>query len=406
MDTKASAQRNIEQDTIQTAKQNTRQNVRQTVKQVDHAILEKVKALRGCLHKIPERSLEEVKTKQMLMTFLKENTSFELVDNGGWFYAFHKADQTNSEEVASESVKSPIALRADMDAVCGKDGKPGHYCGHDGHSSILAGLALYLEAHKAIWNRDVYLIFQPAEEIGKGANVCSELLVEKKIGEMYGLHNIPGYPKRQILTKNGTFACASTGLEIRMTGTPSHAAYPEAGKNPGLALSQLLIQTDAITKQINQTKGFVLMTLIGMEIGSDSYGVSASDGVLRLTVRATKQSIFNEYLSEINKLAETLAANYGLALKIREIERFPATENDECAIVKVRECAERLGLSTVELPEPMRWSEDFGYYLQKTTGAFFGIGDGENHAQLHTEGYEFPDDIIETAILLFAELEK
>ncbi len=406
MDTKASAQRNIEQDTIQTAKQNTRQNVRQTVKQVDHAILEKVKALRGCLHKIPERSLEEVKTKQMLMTFLKENTSFELVDNGGWFYAFHKADQTNSEEVASESVKSPIAFRADMDAVCGKDGKPGHYCGHDGHSSILAGLALYLEAHKTIWNRDVYLIFQPAEEIGKGANVCSELLVENKIGEMYGLHNIPGYPKRQILTKNGTFACASTGLEIRMTGTPSHAAYPEAGKNPGLALSQLLIQTDAITKQINQTKGFVLMTLIGMEIGSDSYGVSASDGVLRLTVRATKQSIFNEYLSEINKLAETLAANYGLALKIREIERFPATENDECAIVKVRECAERLGLSTVELPEPMRWSEDFGYYLQKTTGAFFGIGDGENHAQLHTEGYEFPDDIIETAILLFAELEK
>ena len=369
-------------------------------------ILEKVKELRSCLHKIPERSLEEGKTKQTLMTFLKENTSFELVDNGGWFYAFHKAEPTNSEEVASQSIKSPIAFRADMDAVCGKDGKPGHYCGHDGHSSILAGLALYLEAHKTTWDRDVYLIFQPAEEIGKGASVCSELLTEKKIGEIYGLHNIPGYPKKQILTRKGTFACASTGLEIRMTGTPSHAAYPEAGKNPGLALSQLLIQTDELTRKINQTKDFVLMTLIGMEIGSDSYGVSASDGVLRLTVRAAKQHIFDDYLSEINKLAEALAANYGLTLKIREIERFPATENDECATEKVRDCAEKLGFSTVELPEPMRWSEDFGYYLQKTTGAFFGVGDGENHAQLHTEGYEFPDDIIETAILLFAELEK
>ncbi len=385
---------------------NTSDNIKRNAKQVDPAILKKVKALRSCLHKIPERSLEEVKTKQTLMTFLKENTSFELVDNGGWFYAFHKADQTSSEEMASPNTKSPIAFRADMDAVCGKDGKPGHYCGHDGHSSILAGLALYLEAHKTTWNRDVYLIFQPAEEIGKGASVCSELLTEKKIGEMYGLHNIPGYPKKQILTKNGTFACASTGLEIRMTGTPSHAAYPEAGKNPGLALSQLLIQTDALTKQINQTKGFVLMTLIGMEIGSDSYGVSASDGVLRLTVRAAKQSIFDEYLSEINKLAETLAVNYGLTLQIREIERFPATENDECATAKVRDCAEKLGFSTFELPEPMRWSEDFGYYLQKTTGAFFGVGDGKNHAQLHTQRYEFPDDIIETAILLFAELEK
>ena len=39
----------------------------------------------------------------------------------------------------------------------------------------------------------------------------------------------------------------------------------------------------------------------------------------------------------------------------------------------------------------MRWSEDFGYYLQDTKGAFFGIGDGEEHAQLHTEHFEFPD---------------
>ncbi len=396
MDTKSSDKKNIEQD--------ARQNTRQIARQADAAIFEKIKALRSRLHKIPERSLEEVKTKQTLMAFLKENTSFQLVDKGGWFYAFHQADETKCEEKAVGN-GVPIAFRADMDAVCGKDGKPCHYCGHDGHSSVLAGLALYLEAHKTAWDREVYLIFQPAEEIGKGASVCSELLTEKEIKEMYGFHNIPGYPKKQILTRNGTFACASTGLEIRMTGTPSHAAYPEAGKNPGLVLSQLLIQTDALTKQINQTKGFVLMTLIGMEIGSDSYGVSASDGVLRLTVRAAKQSIFNEYLSEINGLAKKLATEYGLTLQIKEIERFPATENNEYATAKVRDCAEKLGFPTFELPEPMRWSEDFGYYLQKTTGAFFGIGDGEKHAQLHTEGYEFPDDIIETAILLFAALE-
>ena len=48
------------------------------------AIIEKVKALRSCLHKIPERSLEEVKTKQTLMTFLKENTSFEEMADQPW----------------------------------------------------------------------------------------------------------------------------------------------------------------------------------------------------------------------------------------------------------------------------------------------------------------------------------
>lgn len=372
--------------------------------------LEKVIALRHSLHKIPEKSLEETKTKETLMAFLKENTSFEIVDNGSWFYAVHHADPSatapSSNEKQLTGAKSPIAFRADMDAVCGKDGKPGHYCGHDGHSSILSGLALYLDSHKHAWDRDVYLIFQPAEEIGKGGNVCSALLSEKNIGEVYGLHNIPGYPKNQILTRKGTFACASTGLEIRMTGTPSHAAYPEAGKNPGLALSKLLIQTDELTKKLNQMKGFVLMTLIGMEIGSDSYGVSASDGVLRLTVRAAKQAIFDTYLSKIRELAQMLANEYGLELQIQEIERFPATENDEKSTLYVQSCAKELGLSVTELLEPMRWSEDFGYYLQKTKGAFFGVGDGEAHAQLHTEGYEFPDEIIETAIRLFAKIEE
>ena len=372
--------------------------------------LEKVIELRHSLHKIPEKSLEETKTKETLMTFLKENTSFEIVDKDSWFYAVHYADSSltdkSLEDKPSAEKKPAIAFRADMDAVCGKNGKPGHYCGHDGHSSILAGLALYLEAHKSVWDRDVYLIFQPAEEIGKGGSICSELLSEKNIGEIYGFHNIPGYPKNQILIRKGTFACASTGLEIRMTGTPSHAAYPEAGKNPGLALSKLLIQTDELTKKLNQTKGFVLMTLIGMEIGSDSYGVSASDGVLRLTVRAAKQAIFDEYLSEIRALAQTLADEYGLELQIKEIERFPATENDEKATLYLQACATKLSLSVTELPEPMRWSEDFGYYLQKTTGTFFGVGDGEAHAQLHTEGYEFPDEIIGTAIRVFAKLEE
>ena len=48
------------------------------------AIIEKAKALRSFLHKIPERSFEEVKTKQTLMTFLKENTSFEEMADQPW----------------------------------------------------------------------------------------------------------------------------------------------------------------------------------------------------------------------------------------------------------------------------------------------------------------------------------
>ena len=361
---------------------------------IDVMELDKIIALRKQLHQIPEASLHETQTKKQLMLFLEENTDWEIVDQGAWFYAVKRAD--------GEPVKPPIAFRADMDAVCGADGKPGHYCGHDGHSSILCGVALYLTEQNMSLTRDVYLIFQPAEEIGQGAKLCQSLLQEKKIAEVYGLHNIPGYPLNQILVRRQTFACASTGLAIHLQGVPSHAAYPEAGRNPAVTFARLVLTLEQCTKEIQNE--FVLMTVIGMDIGSANYGVSASEGELRLTVRAERQQVFDSYLESIRSLVEQYACEGGFSYTIEEIERFPATENSQNGVERVCEAAKKTNRKVNWLEQPMRWSEDFGYYLQETSGAFFGIGDGEDHAQLHTAEYEFPDAIIETGIQMFLAL--
>lgn len=356
-------------------------------------ITERTIELRKKLHSMPEASMNETETKKTLMRFIGENTKLEITDKGKWFYVLKRAGKENAEA---------IAFRADMDAVCGKDGRPGHYCGHDGHSAILAGFAMWLDGVET--DKDVYLIFQPAEEIGKGAAICAGLLAEKNIKYIFGMHNIPGWPEKNILIRKGTFACASTGLEIAMVGTPSHAGYPEAGKNPGYALARLLLAVQELTARIKEEKGFVLMTLIGMDIGSANYGVCASEGTLRMTVRAEKESIFEEYVSRIRALAEAEAEADGLAIKIEEIERFPATENCDEACDIAMAAADANGYNIVQLEEPMRWSEDFGTYLKTCDGAFFGIGDGCEYAQLHTENYEFPDEITETALNMFAEI--
>jgi metal-dependent amidase/aminoacylase/carboxypeptidase family protein len=49
----------------------------------------------------------------------------------------------------------------------------------------------------------------------------------------------------------------------------------------------------------------------------------------------------------------------------------------------------------------MRWSEDFGYYLREIRGAFFGIGDGTDYPQLHTEDFQFPDAIIPAVLKVY-----
>ena len=391
------------------------------VMEIDKELMTKIYDLRRRLHSIPEASMHEMQTKAVLMSFLRENTDLEIVDRGAWFYAVLKS----SDDRIWDEERTPIAFRADMDAVCGQDGKPGHYCGHDGHSSILCGAAVWLSramekcenthvcdrnndsgaiCQNQIINRDVYFIFQPGEEIGAGARLCRDLIIEKNIGEIYGLHNIPGYPRNHVLTIDGTFACASTGLEIHMIGTASHAAYPEAGKNPGPALARLLLEIEKLTEEYNRSREFVRMTLIGMDIGSANYGVAASEGTLRMTVRAEREKVFAVYVDEIKQIAQNTADDGGFTLDIQEIARFPATENHAVNVDKLRKCAADQNIVVTELAEPMRWSEDFGYYLQETKGAFFGVGDGEDHAQLHTAGFEFPDEIIETAVKMFVGL--
>ena len=89
------------------------------------------------------------------------------------------SDEQRRQIAEKSANRFPIAFRADVDALCGQDGKPGHYCGHDGHSSILCGTAVLLSRMAAL-NRDVYFIFQPGEEICPGAPLSPEVIAEKK----------------------------------------------------------------------------------------------------------------------------------------------------------------------------------------------------------------------------------
>ena len=53
-----------------------------------------------------------------------------------------------------------------------------------------------------------------------------------------------------------------------------------------------------------------------------------------------------------------------------------------------------------------RGSEDFGWYTKKIDGAVFHIGAGENHAELHTGAFDFPDDLTEKISDVFCEIVK
>ena len=82
--------------------------------------------------------------------------------------------------------------------------------------AALCGLALELDRQQT--DQTLYLIFQPAEEIGAGAVRCKELIREKQIGEIYAFHNLSGYPENSLVYRRGLTQPASEGLTICFQG--------------------------------------------------------------------------------------------------------------------------------------------------------------------------------------------
>ena len=346
-----------------------------------------IRDLRHALHACPERSGQEEKTKALLQAFLRGHTTLELHPCGEGFYCVHRE---------KDAAKPAIALRADYDALATPDGGAAHLCGHDGHAAGLCAAALMLEG--ATVGRNVFLLFQPAEETGAGAGPCCELFQKEHVSEIYGAHNLPGFPEGIVFTRAGTFACASRGVTLRFQGAPTHAAYPENGNNPSLAVGKLLCALPELASPAHYT-GMTLCTVIGAELGEKAFGAACAQAELWLTLRAEHNTELETLRTAVLGCAKALAEEAGLGFSFEETDVFPATENDPACAQKVLAlCGGKM------LDVPMRWSEDFGHYLLHAPGAFFGIGAGEGHAALHTRDYESPDALLEPTAEAFFKL--
>jgi len=280
-----------------------------------------------------------------------------------------------------------------------------HLCGHDGHMAIMLGLAKRLSAGRDFPGK-VYLLFQPAEEIGEGAALMVKDI--EKLGLVfdysYALHNNPKYPLNSIIIHKGTYAAGSVGMELKFTGASSHAAFPEQAISPSDAIFSVMQEVKRINKEKNGFTDFVLATVVNVEIGEANYGVTPGDGAIRLTLRSFVDGDLGKLCSEIEKFAQKKAGENGLKLAISYHDRFPATVNSNLANTNVIEAAEKAGLKILYAKEPTRGSDDFSFFTIKSNGSFFDIGNGEGGADIHQPDYKFPDEILIPAVNLFSEI--
>ncbi len=357
--------------------------------------------LRHELHAHPELSNQETWTKAHVIDVLKKNTSLEIIDRGLWFYAVYRAGKG----------KANIAFRADFDAIPVMEGNenmpyrsqfPGisHKCGHDGHTATLAAFALEIDRIKP--DKNVFFLFQHAEETGDGAALCQAFIGEEGIDEIFGFHNQPGFELNTIVLRNGTMNCASTGMSIYFEGKNSHASMPEAGINPAFAIGEIIGEVPKLIEKYS-ARGLVLCTVVNVVVGEEAYGVSPGTGVLRMTCRGQFEDDMNALIADIEQLAKEKCARDGMTYRVEFKDSFPETANHASSADKIRKVAKKLGLTVEEAEKPHRGSEDYGHYTKQIPGAMLWVGNGFG-PPVHTKEYDFNDGIIEKVVEVYMAL--
>ncbi|MCJ8166315.1 amidohydrolase [Pontibacter sp. E15-1] len=368
-----------------------------------------LKQLRQSLHQYPELSGAEFKTAERIVSYLQAyNPSKVYTGLGGTGVAAVFDGKVSEGPVVlfrAELDALPIAETNTFSYTSVQDGT-GHKCGHDGHMAILAGLGSLLHTQQ-LQTGKVILLFQPAEETGAGAwAVLQDARFEKELRPDYvfALHNLPGFPLHQVVLRKGVFAAASTGMVITLTGKSSHAAEPENGLNPGLAMAEILLSFDKLIADKTQFEDLTLLTVIHARLGEVAFGTNPGHGTVMATLRSYLPADLQKLKIRAEQVVAQTALRHGLQFGITFVEEFPATVNHPEAVGLVQEAGLALGLSVIEAETPFRWSEDFGHLTHRYPGAFFGLGSGVSQPQLHHADFDFPDELLPTGAVLFYQI--
>ena len=364
---------------------------------------------RHTLHQYPELSDQEVATAERIKRLFQRfnpDTTLEKIGGNGLAFCFDGKESGPTTLIRCELDALPIQEINDLPyrSVC--DGVS-HKCGHDGHMAIVAALGSHLAENRPQRGR-VICLFQPAEETGAGAvNMVHDRQFEQlKPDYCFALHNLPGKRLGTVYCKSGAFNCASRGMIIRLKGKTSHAAHPEDGISPALAMSNIIQQLNQLPQQQEneQMTDFNLVTEVYAHLGEITFGTAPGEATVMATLRTSTNEAMDQLIERATERVQQQADDYQLSFSLEWDDVFRASVNSDSGYQMVKKACEATGTPLVTPEEGFRWSEDFGIFTEVAQGAMFALGAGDTSPQLHNPDYDFPDDLIPVGFKLFREI--
>jgi len=302
-----------------------------------------------------------------------------------------------------------IAIRADIDALELQDecGKPYqsvnrgacHACGHDGHISMLLGVANVLTDYRENIAGTIRFLFQPTEErFPGGALSMIEEGALDGVDAIIGAHLWQPIPIGTVGIKSGRFMASPDEFSIVIQGRGGHASMPHQTVDALLTASQIVLALNTIVSRgVDPLEQAVVS--IGSLHSGDTFNIIPDTAILQGTVRSFEENIRQLIFERIETITKGICEAAGATYKIEKILGFPPVINEQnCTNVVMSAIKESLGENKVFDVNPSMGGEDFSYYLEKVPGAFMFVGVGNDAKGIiypqHHPKYDIDEDAL------------
>jgi amidohydrolase len=363
-------------------------------------------AVRRDLHQHPETAFQEVRTSGVVAERLK---ALGLKVRTG---------VAGTGVVATVKGGSPgrtVMLRADMDAlpiheendVPYRSRHEGamHACGHDCHTSILLAVARRLVRDAASLRGSVRLCFQPAEEVGGGAEKMIEQGVLDPLPDaVFGLHVWQTLAVGKIGVTPGPFMAAVDEFRVTLRGVGTHAAMPHQGRDPVVGLAHVITALQTIASREADPLREVVVSVTQLRAGT-AFNIIPGTAWMNGTVRTFDPGVWQELPGRFERIVRGVAQALGCEADIEFLRYNQPTVNDPAMSALAHEVASDLvGAGNVVSDIRTMGGEDFSAFLARVPGCFIAVGSRNESRGLVHEHHHPRFDVDESSLEIGAEL--
>ena len=370
-------------------------------REISNDLVKEVIKIRRYLHKYPEISEKEYNTCKYIRNYLNNiGIKNNVVGETGAVGTLIKDKDLPTVAIRAEIDALPINEENTFEYKSKNNGVM-HACSHDGITAVVLGLAKLLSENKDKLNCNVKFIFEPAEEVGKGAKKLIEekVLEDPKVDNMIIFHFANSDTIGMEIQKH--ISTATIGrVSINILGKSSHWGDAKEGIDAISISGKVLNIIDKMNNSLKDKGPFILG--IGMINGGVKNNIMADSVRLEGTLRAVGDDKFNYLLNYLEEKMKILSEESDAKIEVNLESKLPSVVNDYNLVQIGRKIGEDIFKERFVLGEKVYLAGDnAAYYFQKTPGirmVFFAKIENEINYPLHNSKFDFNEDIFYYAL--------